>query len=72
MHAGLLPNGRVFFLDKIENFTQLKLPSGYYAYSSEYDPTTNAVVPLEYKVRENYSNLTCAWVVAKFANVCLD
>jgi hypothetical protein len=50
MHAGLLPNGRVFFLDKIENYTQLKLPSGYYAYSSEYDPTTNNVVPLRYEV----------------------
>ncbi|KAH0548248.1 hypothetical protein GP486_008044 [Trichoglossum hirsutum] len=55
MHAGLLPNGRVFFLDKIENYTQLKLPSGYYAYSSEYDPTTNEVVPLEYK-----TNAFCA------------
>ncbi|KAI9778276.1 MAG: hypothetical protein M1839_008301 [Geoglossum umbratile] len=55
MHAGLLPNGRVFFLDKIENYTQLKLPSGYYAYSSEYDPTTNTVVPLEYK-----TNAFCA------------
>jgi hypothetical protein len=50
MHAGLLPNGRVFFLDKIENFTQLKLPNGYYAYSSEYDPATNQAVPLGYKV----------------------
>ncbi|KAH0536443.1 hypothetical protein FGG08_006683 [Glutinoglossum americanum] len=49
MHAGLLPNGRVFFLDKIENFTQLKLPSGFYAYSSEYDPITNTAVPLAYK-----------------------
>ncbi|KAI9767357.1 MAG: hypothetical protein M1840_005767 [Geoglossum simile] len=55
MHAGLLPNGRVFFLDKIENYTQLKLPNGYYAYSSEYDPTTNTVVPLGYK-----TNAFCA------------
>ena len=55
MHAGLLPNGRVFFLDKIENYTQLKLPSGYYAYSSEYDPTTNTVVPLGYKVSNGFS-----------------
>jgi Glyoxal oxidase N-terminus/Domain of unknown function (DUF1929) len=49
MHAGLLPNGRVVFLDKVENYTQLKLPNGQYAYSSEYDPTTNQVVPLAYK-----------------------
>jgi hypothetical protein len=50
MHCGLLPNGRVFFLDKVENYTQLKLPDGQYAYSSEYDPETNTVVPLSYKV----------------------
>jgi len=49
MHAGLLPNGRVVFLDKVENYTQLKLPNGQYAYSSEYDPATNQVVPLAYK-----------------------
>lgn len=50
MHAALMPNGRVVFLDKIEDYTQLKLDSGYYAYSSEYDPKTNEVVPLAYKV----------------------
>lgn len=44
-----MPNGRVVFLDKVENYTQLKLPNGYYAYSSEYDPATNQVVPLAYK-----------------------
>lgn len=49
MHAGLLPNGRVVFLDKVENYTQLKLPNGYYAYSSEYDPVSNQAVPLAYK-----------------------
>ncbi|KAF8244680.1 glyoxal oxidase [Wilcoxina mikolae CBS 423.85] len=49
MHAGLMPNGRVFFLDKIEDYTQLKLPNGKFAYSSEYDPNTNQVVPLAYK-----------------------
>lgn len=50
MHAGLLPNGRVFFLDKVEDYTQLKLPNGMFAYSSEYNPATNQVVPLAYKV----------------------
>ena len=50
MHAGLLPNGRVVFLDKVENYTEVKLPSGQYAYSSEYNPNTNTVVPLAYKV----------------------
>ena len=49
MHAALMPNGRVVFLDKVENYTQLKLGDGYYAYSAEYDPATNAVVPLAYK-----------------------
>ncbi|KAK8907762.1 hypothetical protein QC760_003645 [Botrytis cinerea] len=50
MHAALMPNGRVMFLDKLENYTQLKLPNGYYAMSSEYDPATNAVAtPLAYK-----------------------
>ncbi|KAF2476531.1 DUF1929-domain-containing protein [Lindgomyces ingoldianus] len=49
MHAGLMPNGRVVFLDKVENYTELKLPNGQYAYSSEYDPATNKVVPLSYK-----------------------
>ena len=49
MHAGLMENGRVFFLDKVENYTQLKLSDGQYAYSSEYDPETNGVVPLQYK-----------------------
>ena len=51
MHAGLLPNGRVVFLDKVENYTQLKLPNGQYAYSSEYNPDDNTVVPLAYNVR---------------------
>ena len=51
MHAGLMPNGQVIFLDKVENYTQLKLPDGQYAYSSEYDPTTNKAVALSYKVR---------------------
>lgn len=50
MHAGLLPNGRVFFLDKVEDYTELRLPNGQYAYSSEYDPDTNTLIPLAYKV----------------------
>ncbi len=49
MHAGLLPNGRVVFLDKVEDYTQVKLPNGQFAYSAEYDPGTNAYVPLSYK-----------------------
>ncbi|KAE8444817.1 hypothetical protein EG329_014171 [Mollisiaceae sp. DMI_Dod_QoI] len=48
MHAGLMPNGRVFFLDKLENYTQLRTPDGYYAMSSEYDPESNNAVPLAY------------------------
>ncbi|KAL8864689.1 MAG: hypothetical protein Q9198_009704 [Flavoplaca austrocitrina] len=49
MHAGLMQNGRVIFLDKVEETSQLKLPNGQYAYSAEYDPATNRVVPLSYK-----------------------
>lgn len=55
MHAALMPNGRVIFLDKVENYTRLKLADGYFAYSSEYDPATNEVVPLSYK-----TNAFCA------------
>ncbi|KAI4768276.1 galactose oxidase [Aureobasidium sp. EXF-3400] len=55
MHAGLLPNGRVVFLDKVENYTQVKLPNGQYAYSTEYDPATNKYTPLAYK-----TNAFCA------------
>lgn len=49
MHAGLMPNGKVVFLDKIEDFTELKLPNGQFAYSSEWDPVTNQLTPLAYK-----------------------
>ncbi|KAI9877220.1 MAG: hypothetical protein M1830_004501 [Pleopsidium flavum] len=49
MHAGLMPNGRVIFLDKVENYTQIKLSDGQYAYSAEYDPATNTAVGLKYK-----------------------
>lgn len=50
MHAGLMPNGRVIFLDKVENYTQIKLPDGQYAYSAEYDPGTNKAVGIQYYV----------------------
>lgn len=46
MHAALLPNGKVVFLDKVEDFTKVKLASGRLAYSVEYDPITNEVTPL--------------------------
>ena len=49
IYAGLMENGRAFFLDKVENHTQLKLPDGQYVYLAEYDPATNQVVPLQYK-----------------------
>ncbi len=49
MHAALLPNGRVIFLDKVENYTQLQLANGRLAYASEYDPVTKELVPLAYK-----------------------
>ena len=52
MHAGLLPNGKVVFLDKVENYTQIKLSDGQYAYSAEYDPATNRAVGLAYKVSD--------------------
>ena len=55
MHAALLPNGRVVFLDKVENYTQLKFTDGQYAYSAEYDPTSNTVIALAYK-----TNAFCA------------
>ncbi|KAL8854783.1 MAG: hypothetical protein Q9221_000289 [Calogaya cf. arnoldii] len=49
MHAGLMQNGRVVFLDKVEETTQVKLPNGHFAYSAEWDPATNQVTPLSYK-----------------------
>ncbi|EGD95494.1 glyoxal oxidase [Trichophyton tonsurans CBS 112818] len=55
MMAILMPNGKVVFADKIENYTELILPNGQFAYSSEYDPVTNEVVALEYK-----TNAFCA------------
>jgi hypothetical protein len=55
MHAALMPNGRVVSLDKLEDYTKLKLPDGRYAMSSEYDPQTNQVVALAYN-----TNAFCA------------
>ncbi|KAF2214504.1 carbohydrate-binding module family 18 protein [Cercospora zeae-maydis SCOH1-5] len=55
MHAALMPNGKVMFLDKVENYTKLNLSDGRFAYSAEYDPATNEVVPLGYK-----TNAFCA------------
>ncbi|KAF1983887.1 carbohydrate-binding module family 18 [Aulographum hederae CBS 113979] len=49
MHAGLMPNGKVVFLDKVENYAQIRLPNGRYAYSAEYDPADNTLTPLAYK-----------------------
>lgn len=46
MHAGLLANGRVWFLDKIEDYTEVRLSNGRFAYASEYDPSNNQVVGL--------------------------
>ena len=55
-----MPNGRVIFLDKVENYTQIKLADGQYAYSAEYDPATNTAVGLQYKVCFFCSLLFCA------------
>jgi len=49
MHAGLMQNGRVIFLDKMETSAQIKTTDNEWAYSAEYDPATNQVVPLKYK-----------------------
>lgn len=57
MHAALMPNGRVMFLDKVEKYSQLKLANGQFAYSAEYDPVTNRRVPLRYEV--NYLSRWC-------------
>lgn len=55
MHAALLPNGNVVFLDKVENYTRLTLSTGYFAYSAEYDVLGNKASPLAYK-----TNAFCA------------
>ncbi|TQS35577.1 hypothetical protein Golomagni_03998 [Golovinomyces magnicellulatus] len=48
MHAGLMPNGKVFFLDKLQNYSQIRTNDGYYAMSAEYDMKTREPVPLSY------------------------
>ncbi|KAL8758889.1 MAG: hypothetical protein Q9184_003784 [Pyrenodesmia sp. 2 TL-2023] len=61
MHAGLMPNGKVVFLDKVEETTQIgkfredenARHKGQYAYSVEYDPVTMGVPKrIGYNVRE--------------------
>jgi hypothetical protein len=47
MHAAVLPDGTVMFLDKIEDRSQLLLSDGRNAYSSLYDPATQDLIPLE-------------------------
>ena len=64
MHAGLMPNGRVIFLDKVENYTQIKLPDGQYAYSAEYDPGTNKAVGIQYYVSVPLFVSTVLWLTA--------
>lgn len=57
MHAGLMPNGKVVFLDKVEETTQIGRfkggpHDGQYAYSAEYDPVAmTPPKPLGYSVR---------------------
>lgn len=45
MHAALLPNGNVVFLDKLENYTEARLANGRYAYSTIFDPQTHDLQP---------------------------
>lgn len=45
MHAALLPNGNVVFLDKLENYTEARLTDGRYAYSTIYNPNTHELRP---------------------------
>ena len=48
MHTAALLNGKVVFLDKVENYTQLRLPNGQFAYSSMYDPILQTTKPISY------------------------
>jgi len=54
MHAALLPNGHVVFLDKLENYTEARLQNGRYAYSTVYNPLN-----LELKPQAIPSNAFC-------------
>lgn len=49
MHAALMPNGNVVFIDKMETYTELRLPSGPFAYSSMYNPESKELSPLSYQ-----------------------
>ncbi|KAI1610665.1 glyoxal oxidase N-terminus-domain-containing protein [Exophiala viscosa] len=47
MHAAVLPpTGKVVFLDKVEDYSELRLPNQRWAYSSIYDPETHELIPL--------------------------
>lgn len=47
MHAAVLPpTGQVVFLDKVEDYSELRLPNDHWAYSSMYDPDTQQLTPL--------------------------
>ena len=47
MHAAVLPPlGKVLFLDKVENYSELWLSDNRPAYSSIYDPDTHGLTPL--------------------------
>jgi hypothetical protein len=47
MHAAVLPpSGKVMFVDKVESYSELRLPNGRWAYSSLYDPATREATPL--------------------------
>ncbi|OAP58101.1 hypothetical protein AYL99_07191 [Fonsecaea erecta] len=47
MHAAVLPpSGKVVFLDKVEDYSELRLPNNRWAYSALYDPDTHYLTPL--------------------------
>ncbi|OAG39256.1 hypothetical protein AYO21_06460 [Fonsecaea monophora] len=47
MHAAVLPpSGKVLFLDKVEDYSELRLPNNRWAYSALYDPETHHLSPL--------------------------
>ncbi|ETI27606.1 hypothetical protein G647_00055 [Cladophialophora carrionii CBS 160.54] len=47
MHAAVIPpSGKVLFLDKVEDYSELRLPNNRYAYSSLYDPETHSLTSL--------------------------
>ena len=48
MHAALMQNGRVIFLDKVENYSPLRLSNGQMAYSAEFDLNTRQAMPVSY------------------------